>query len=98
MFRVAAPDGSFVVRELHHDTERQRVADVIGDAFEYDAWFKKDGGPAGSREERTRWRSMIVLIMSSISILLNLLLIIIITRALRDGVSRTRALSARPFR
>ena len=45
MFRVAAPDGSFVVRELRHDTERQRVADVIGDAFEYDAWFKKDGEP-----------------------------------------------------
>ena len=25
--------------------ERKRVADVIGDAFEYDAWFKKDGEP-----------------------------------------------------
>ena len=39
---------SFVVRELRHDTERQRVADVIGDAFEYDAWFKKDGEPFDS--------------------------------------------------
>ena len=54
MFRVVAPDGSFVVRELRHDTERQRVADVIGDAFEYDAWFKKEGEPrrlAGGADE-----------------------------------------------
>ena len=42
------------MRELRHDTERQRVADVIGDAFEYDAWFKKDGEPrrlAGGADE-----------------------------------------------
>jgi hypothetical protein len=41
-------DGSCVVRELPHassDAVLQRVADVIGDAFEYDAWFKKDGEP-----------------------------------------------------
>ena len=48
MFRVAAPGGSFIVASCH-DTERQRVADVIGDAFEYDAWFKKDGEPRPAR-------------------------------------------------
>ena len=52
MYTMAAEfctdDGSCVVRELPHassDAVLQRVADVIGDAFEYDAWFKKDGEP-----------------------------------------------------
>ena len=55
-FHVTGPDGSFIIRELLTEDalERKRVADVIGDAFEYDAWFKKDGEPrrlAGGAKE-----------------------------------------------
>ena len=55
-FHATGADGSFIIRELlvSNVLERQHVADVIGDAFEYDAWFKKDGEPrrlAGGAKE-----------------------------------------------
>lgn len=44
-FSCEPSDGSFIIREINSDdsAELQGVADAIADAFECDAWFKKEG-------------------------------------------------------